>query len=395
MRSSIYLDHAATSPLRPEVRAAMDDLRSESPGNPSSIHRWVRRARSALEEARSRIASLLRARPEEIHFVRGGTESINLAILGWVDHARRKGGPRDPVLYRSALEHSAVRECMDAVEGMGAGRTRVLPAAPSGEPDLSLLEAPEENGSVSGPRPTLVSCQWVNPETGIVLPVEALAEVCEGLGVPIHVDGVQAAGRLPIELDRIPVSLLSLSGHKFGGPVGTGILFVRSGTELRPRLFGGGQEGGLRPGTEDVVGAVGFARGLELAVEARAAESERLSGLRTELERALCEALPGLRIFGKEAPRAPHILGIGIPGLPRDLLPSALDVEGIGTSAGSACRSGTTEVSPVLEALYGEEARKLAPLRISLGWSTTPQEIQAAARRIPPVVERARELLGG
>jgi cysteine desulfurase len=376
----VYLDHAAATPLRPEVREAMEPLRAGLVGNASSVHRWGRLARAALEGARERCALLLGVRPDELHFTRGGTEANNLAILGRAAWARVSGHPR-PGFARSAVEHSSVREPLESLAAQGC-RVDIL----SVRPDATLSLPPRE--ALTDGALTLVSVQWVNQETGMVLPVADVAERCREAGIPLHVDAAQAAGRVGMDLQRVPVSLLSLSGHKLGGPRSTGLLAVRRDTEIRPVLFGGGQEGGLRPGTEDVAGAVGFAVALEVSVQQLETEAARLTALRNRLEEGLVDKIPGIRVHGKDAPRAPHILSIGVPGLPRDVLPGALDLEGVGASAGSACRSGSTEVSPVLAALYGADAAGIAPLRLSLGWTTTDRDIEAATLRIVGVVER-------
>ena len=375
----IYLDHAAATPIRPEVSATMATL-SDRFGNPSSVHRWGREARAALEDARERTAASLRTGPRQVHFVRGGTESVNLAILGRVDWVRSQG-QGSPRLFRSPLEHPAVREAMETAALMGSV-VEVIPISQEGE-----LALPDEEELRAGGA-QLVSVQWVNQETGLVLPVPEVAELCGKAGVPLHVDAVQAAGKIPLELDRTPVALLSLSGHKLGGPRSTGVLVIAEGTEIHARLFGGGQEQDIRPGTEDVAGAVGFARALELSVLCLEEEATRLTALRRRLETGLRSRLPGLRIHGAEGARAPHILSLGVPGLPRDVLPGALDLAGIGVSAGSACRSGTVALSPILEALYGSDAEHVAPLRLSLGWSTTQWEVDETVRRIPPIIER-------
>jgi len=382
---AIYLDHAATTPLRPEVREAMAPFMDGVWGNPSSIHRWGREARAALEGARERVADLLRTSPREVYFTRGGTESINLAILGVAGRARLEGG--SPSCYlRSSLEHSAVREPMDELEKLG-DQIEVIGVDDTGKIDDEALDAALHR---TGPTLRLASIQWANQETGILLRVGAIADRCAAAGIPLHVDAVQAAGKLPIDLAATPISLLSLSGHKLGGPKGVGVLVVRKRVELHPLLFGGGQEGGLRPGTEDVAGAVGFARALELAVAEGTTEAERLAGLRSLLEEGLVAGIPGLQVHGAHAARAPHILAVGVPGIARDLLPSALDLAGVGASAGSACRSGSTEVSPVLLALYGKAAYTFAPLRLSLGWNTTRADVEEAIPRIVATVERIR-----
>ncbi len=378
----IYLDHAAATPLRPEVVTVMDEACRRFPGNPSSLHRWGREARSALEDARAKTAAAIGVEAGTVHFVRGGTESINLAILGRVDRVRALGAST-PVLVRSALEHPAVREAMEAAENTGCV-VQELPVSPEGDVDF-----PRSLSTVSQ-LPALVSVQWVNQETGMVLAIARVAERCLELGVPLHVDAVQAAGRIDVRVDRVPVAFLSISGHKLGGPRSTGVLVASEDAQIDPRIFGGGQEGGLRPGTVDVAGAVGFARALEISVERLDEESARLSRLRSKLEAGLLGALPGLRVHASEARRAPHILSIGVDDLARDLLPAALDLAGIGVSAGSACRSGSLGVSPVMRALYGDIAGRIAPVRLSLGWSSTEKDVDEAIRRIPPVIESMR-----
>jgi len=298
-----YLDHAATTPLREEVRDAMLPHLSGLSGNPSSIHAPGRHASAALREARERVASALGAQPEEIVFTRGGTESDNLAVLGRAAVARREGRP--PVVAHSAIEHSAVLEACRQVEDDGGIRLR-LPVTSDGSLDDGALDAAIAHA------PDVLSVMWVNNETGTILPVPAVARRASSEGVVLHSDAVQAIGKVPVDVDRVPVSLLTITGHKIGGPRGTGVLFVRRGTELRPVFHGGGQERGLRPGTEDLAGAVGMAEAVSLAVEEQAAEAERLGALRERLEARLRDALPGLRVYGADAPRAPHVLAVGL-----------------------------------------------------------------------------------
>lgn len=380
---AIYLDHAATTPLRPEVRSAMEPFLEKRFGNPSSTHRWGREASAALAEAREEAAEALGARAEEIHFLSGGTEADNLALLGrsW---PLGPGGQEPGGVVISTLEHSAIREPAELLE-MGGGRVDRVPVTPDGTVDLVLLD------DALDAAPELVSFAWVNNEVGVRLPVEEVANRARNRGVPVHSDAVQAIGRVPVEVDRALVDLLTVSGHKLGGPRGTGLLYVRKGVELAPRTVGGGQEGGLRSGTVNVAGAVGLARALSLAVEEREAEAERMAHLRDELEALLRDGIPELLVHGADAFRAPHILSVGLPGLPADVLLAALDAEGVAASAGSACMSGTPGPGPALQALYGLEVRDRAPLRFSLGRTTTAREIQEAAERTVRVVNRVAE----
>ncbi|TVP42319.1 MAG: cysteine desulfurase [Gemmatimonadales bacterium] len=377
----IYLDHAATTPLRPSVARVMAQVALETPGNPSSPHHEGRMARGALEAARRRLADVLGVPPGWVHFTHGGTESDNLAVEG-----RARAEPRGAIVI-SAVEHSAVRETAAHLAGTGH-RVIVLPVLPSGEIDPGALSE-----ALAAPvPPALVSVQAVNSETGLVLELGPVLERATARGVPVHVDAVQALGRIPLPEG---VALLSLSAHKVGGPRGMGVLVRDPSVALHPLHHGGSQESGLRPGTENVAGAVGSAEAIEAAEEERPHEAARLGALRQRLETALLGSVPGLRIHGSEGARAPHILGVGLPGIPGDLLPGALDLEGVAASAGSACRSGTTEPSPTLLALYGEGAAAVAPVRLSLGRGTTAEGIEEAIPRILGVFERVRAGFAG
>ncbi|MCG6956745.1 MAG: cysteine desulfurase [Gemmatimonadetes bacterium] len=379
--SLIYLDHAATTPLREEVGAAMAPYLEGVFGNPSSQHRWGREAAEALASARARCAEQLGADPSETYFTRGGTESDNLAILGFV--ARLRGDGLTPTLVISAVEHHAVLDAARHVTAREAGRLVILPVAPDG----SLDTAPLERALAEGP--TLTSLMWVNNETGMVMPVPEVAARTSAAGATLHSDAVQAAGKVPIRMDEVAVDLLTLAGHKIYGPKGTGLLYVRGGTHLSPLLHGGGQERSLRPGTEDVAGAVGFATALELAVTERTVEAPRLQALREALEGHLIGSVPGLRIHGEKAPRAPHITSVGIPDLDGQALRAALDLEGIATSGGSACSSGGSSTSHVIAALYGEDDSH-AVVRFSVGRSTTEEDIVRAATVTAATVARIR-----
>jgi cysteine desulfurase len=389
----IYLDHAATSPLRPEVERAMMEARARFPGNPASAHRWGREARARVEEARERVAELLGVDAGDVYFVRGGTESDNLAVQGRILAATEgaQAGRGPVVAARSAVEHDAVSGSAAAAARRAGGRVEVLGVAPNGcvDPEaLDRLLARRDREPLA-----VISVQVVNAETGLVLGVEEVILRCREAGVAVHVDAVQGVGRVPLPGEAGPgPHLLSLSSHKLGGPGSAGVLVRERGVELAPVLLGGGQEGGVRPGTLDVAAVVGTAEALALTMETREEEARRLGRLRSGLERRLLEAFPDLRVHGGEGRRAPHILNIGVPGLPRDLLPGAMDLEGVGVSAGSACRSGADRPSPGLSALYGREAEGVAPLRVSLGWSTTREEVEEAGGRILDVLARVRSL---
>lgn len=378
--SSIYLDHAATTPIRTEVREGMAAVLEEEFGNPSSAHRWGRRAAARLEEARDRVAEAIGADRSEIYFVRGGTESDNIAILGHAAAVHAGGGT--PFAAVSAIEHKAVLSAAAEI-GERGGRWSTIPVYHDGTLDMDVLDAALAEGA------SIVSVMTVNNEVGIHLPIEAVAEQAHARGAVFHTDAVQALGKVPVSVRNLPIDLLSLTGHKIYGAKGTGVLFVRRGVDIRPLIFGGGQERALRPGTEDVAGAVGMAIAVDLAVQEQESEADRLRGLRDLLQSRLEEGVPDLRVHGDAAIRAPHILNVGIPNVDPEALLAGLDLEGIGVSTGSACDSGAQTASHVLEALYGP-LEGVAALRFSPGHSTTEDDVIQAADATLSVLDLVR-----
>ncbi|MCI0436715.1 MAG: cysteine desulfurase [Gemmatimonadetes bacterium] len=374
----IYLDHAATTPVRPAVRDAMLPWLGERFGNPSSSHRWGREARAALEDARERVAAVLGATRSEIFFTACGTESDNLAILG-----RLRAAPQPRAVVCSAIEHKAVLMAVAQAAREGA-RTAYLGVDREGRVEI---EAVDESFAL---RPTVVSVMWGNNEVGSLQPVRAIAERCRSQGVIFHSDAVQAYGKTRIRVDEVPCDLVSLGAHKFGGPKGVGVLYVREGVQLEPLQFGGGQEGHLRPGTESVADAVGFATAAELAAAEQAQESPRLARLRDRIEQALRAAVPGIALNGAGADRLAHISNLSIPDVDQDALVVALDLAGIAVSVASACQSGAAQPSHVLTAM-GRTLEGAATLRVSVGRTTTDEEAARAAREIPDVIRRVRE----
>ena len=380
---AVYLDHAATTPIRNEVREAMEPYLSESFGNPSSLHRWGREASAALENARATVAETLSVNTQEIYFTRGGTESDNLAVLGCCKFMRTH--KKQLTLVVSAIEHSAVLDPARLVTEWQGVELATLPVSQDGVLDQELLKLALESG------PTVVSLLWVNNETGLVFPVAEISGLVNELGGTMHTDAVQAVGKIPVNVRETSIHLLTASGHKIYGPKGTGILFVRSGVDLVPLVHGGGQEQTLRSGTEDVAGAVGFACALQLAVEEQQQSCKRLTELRSVLERSLLELIPGLRINLQDANRASHISSIAIDDVDGEDLLAALDLEGIAASGGSACESGSTQTSHVITALYGEE-HSAATVRFSLGRETTEQDIEQTILKLTRIVTRLRKL---
>ena len=380
---AVYLDHAATTPIRNEVREAMEPYLSESIGNPSSLHRWGREASAALENARATVAEALSVSPQEIYFTRGGTESDNLAVLGCCKFMNTH--KKQLTLVVSAIEHSAILDPAKLVTEWQGVELVTLPVSQDGVLDQEPLKLALESG------PTVVSLLWVNNETGLVFPVAEISGLVNELGGTMHTDAVQAVGKIPVNVRETSIHLLPASGHKIYGPKGTGILFVRSGVDLVPLVHGGGQEQTLRAGTEDVAGAVGFACSLQLAVEEQQQSCKRLTELRSVLERSLLELIPGLRINLQDANRASHISSIAIDDVDGEDLLAALDLEGIAASGGSACESGSTQTSHVITALYGEE-HSAATVRFSLGRETTEHDIEQTILKLTSIVTRLRNL---
>lgn len=378
----IYLDHAATTPLRPEVAEAMSASLAEDFGNPSSGHAWGRRARGRLEAARASVAAALGAAPGQVFFTRGGTESDNLAVLGRMRHDLAAGAGAHVVT--SAVEHPAVMEAAERAVQEGARHTVI--GFPAGSFDLDALERILRND-----RPGLVSCMWVNNETGLVLPMAEIGALCRRYEVPLHSDAVQAVGKLPVEWAEAQVALLTVTGHKICGPKGTGALIARDFRGLRPLHAGGGQERGLRPGTEDVAGAAGLAEAVRLAVAEAAAESGRLRALRDSVEAGLLAGIPDARVNAGPLPRAPHILSLGIPGADSDTLLAALDAAGIAASGGSACASGSSSPSRTLAAFYPGDTS--AALRLSFGRLNRSRDAETVVRAVVEAVARTRALV--
>ncbi len=373
----IYLDHAATAPLDPEVLEAMLPCLRDGFGNPGSLHRVGRRARKAVAEAREQVAALIGAEAREIVFTSGGTESDNLAIAGTIAH-------QAGTVITVSTEHHAVlqaaRYCADS-----ALPPLVLSVDGQGLIDLSRLEEEIDAGVA------LVSVMHGNNETGVLQPVDAIAAQCRRVGVPFHSDGVQSAGHEAIDISTWPVDMLTLTAHKLGGPKGVGALFVREAThELISQLVGGGQEGQLRAGTENVAGIVGFGKACQIAREDLVDTNLRLTGLRDRLERGILERIVDVWVNGGDADRLPHISNMGFAGVEGEGILFGLDAEGICVSTGSACTSGLAESSHVLRAMGQSEGKALSAVRFSLGAGNTEADIDRVLNVLPRVVQELR-----
>jgi len=379
---AIYLDHAATSPLRPPVLEAMLPHLTANAGNASSLHASGRRARKAIDEARETIAGLIGAQPREIVFTAGGTEADNLAIKG----AAWAATPRGRHLITTAVEHKAIMNTTAILERANFGVT-YLPVDRSGRVD------PVDVAVALTERTTLVSVMAANNEVGTLQPIVAIGEIVRGHGAKLHVDAVQWAAHLPIDVNAWQADLVSLSAHKLGGPQGVGALYVRRGTQLLPQLQGGSQERQRRAGTENVAGIVGFAAAFELARAGAEAEADRLRELSSRLRAGLLE-LEGVSLTGHSEDRLPNNVSVVIDGVEGGDLVAALDLEGVEVSTGSACTSGSTEPSHVLLAMGIDPHLAHGSLRITTGPETTAADVEAALAAIRAVLPRLRSVPG-
>ncbi len=381
----VYLDNAATTAVRPEALEAMlPYLGRDAFGNPSSAHRFGRAARAGVEEAKRAIAEALGGvEPGQVIFTSGGTEADNLAVIGSALAARARGGPFRVAV--SAIEHKAVLAAAHAVTQLG-GEEIILPVDGAGTVTEEALGEALARGIA------VASVMWVNNEVGTVQPVARLAERCRAAGVPFHVDGVQAFGKLRVSLRDVPCTFLTLSGHKIGAPKGIGALIVRDRHAVEAIIHGGGQQFGIRPGTENVPGIVGLGKAAELAAREQAELAARVATLRDTLERRLLAMMPDVVVHGAGGVRAPHVSNVSIPGTDSEALLMHLDLAGIACSSGSACSTGAVEPSHVLSAMGVPRELGVAALRFSFGRENTAEDVDAVIVALPKIVEKVRQL---
>jgi cysteine desulfurase len=377
----IYLDYNATTPVDPAVLDAMLPYFAENFGNASSIHSPGQRARGAVDASRASVAGLLGAKPSEIVFTSGGTESDNLALFGVAAASQE---PRKHIIT-TAIEHHAVFNAAQALEKLGV-EVSFIPVGREGIAD------PEDIRHALRPETILISVMHANNELGTIQPIEDIGRIAAAADVLFHCDAVQAAGKLPLDVNRLGVDLLSISAHKIYGPKGVGALYVRSGTPLEPQFYGGHHERDRRPGTENVPGIVGLGKAADLARKNLQTDCARITTLRNRLEDALLAACGDARVNGNRAQRVSNTSNISFHAAGGEALVIALDLQGIACSTGAACSSGAVGPSHVLLAigLSPDEAR--SSLRFSLGRTTTAEEIDQAVATIPQAVERLRAL---
>ena len=379
----IYLDHNATTPVDPEVLDAMLPFFSADFGNASSIHTFGQRARSAVETAREQVATLLNARPQEIVFTSGGTESDNHAIFGVVNVAAGSDNPKHVIT--SAIEHEAVLNTCQALEKQGVAVT-YLPVNRDGLINLDDLR------TALRPETVLITIMHANNELGTVQPLAEIGRIAAEADVYFHTDAVQSVGKIPVDVKSLQVDLLSLSGHKLYAPKGVGTLFIKGGARVRQFLYGGHHQRGFRPGTENVAGIVGLGKAAELARTALDSDAQRISGLRDKLEHGMLSGIPDSHANAANAPRTPNTSNITFPGIEGEALIIALDLKGLACSTGAACSSGAVEPSHVLTAIGLPASEARASIRFSLGRHTTAADIDAALEIVPAAVAQLRQL---
>lgn len=379
--SRVYFDHNATTPLHPQVLAGMHQALAEAFGNASSIHQDGQRARQLVEQARRSVATLLAADPREVVFTSGGTESDNTAIFGVVaaSPAARKH------VVTTTIEHPAVLNACERLQQLGVEVTFV-PVGSIGVVD------PDDIRRALRPETVLVSVMHANNEIGTLQPVDAIGAICREAGVPLHVDGVQSCGKLPVHTTQLGADLLALSAHKLYGPKGVGVLWMRKGTPCAKLLYGGRHERDRRPGTENVPGIHGLGLAAEIATAALAQEPIRLATLRDRLEAELLRDIEGVRVNAAASPRLPNTSNVRIEGVEGEPMVIALDLRGFAVSSGAACSSGSVEPSHVLTAigLSREDARSC--IRLSLGASNTEEQVDALADAMEEAVRHLRKL---
>lgn len=376
-----YFDHNATTPVSPEVQSALIPALSDFYGNASSIHHYGQAAKQKLEQARRQVAEFLHADPGGIVFVSGGTEADNLAIFGVV---RAHPGPRRHIIT-TAIEHPAVLNACAQLEREGVAVTYLYPTSEG-------VIDPSHARRALRPETILVSVMHANNELGTVQPIEEIGKIAHEAGVLMHSDGVQAAGKIAVDVQALGVDLYSISGHKFYAPKGVGVAYIRKGVEISPVFYGGRHENRRRAGTENVPGAVALGAAAVWGSENLAAESERLAGLRDRLETGILARIPNVRVNGGNSPRTPNTTNISFDGIEGEALVIALDLRGFAVSSGSACSSGAVEPSHVLVAVGLSREQARSTLRFSLGRSNTAEQVDALIDATTASVAQLRKL---
>lgn len=377
----IYMDHAATTYVKPEVLDAMTPYFTEHFGNPSSIHSFARETKKAIDHAREQVANAIGATPSEIFFTSGATESDNWVLRGMAYQHKNKGNH----IITTAIEHHAILHTCQALEKQGFEVTYL-------EVDENGLVTPEQVKNAITDKTILVSVMFANNEIGTIEPIEQIGAVCKEKGVVFHTDAVQAFGAVPIDVNKMNIDLLSITGHKLYGPKGTGALYIRKGVILKNLIEGGAQERGKRPGTENIAGIVGLGKAAELANEHMEENAARLTALRDKLIDGILQQIPETRLNGHRTKRLPNNVNICFRYIEGESLLLLLDRAGIAASSGSACTSGSLDPSHVLLAIGLPHEIAHGSLRLTLGARTTEEDVLYTIETLKTIVERLRQM---
>jgi len=378
----IYLDHNATTPVEPEVVTAMLPYLGEIFGNASSVHSFGRDAKVALENSREQIAAFIHAEPSELYFTSGGTESDNIAVLGTAGQLKN----RKNHLIVGATEHHAVFEPAEHLHEKENWTLDKLPVNSEGFASADIL------AQLISDKTALVSVMHANNETGTIQDIETLAEIAKSKGVLFHTDAVQSVGKIAVDVKKLKVDMLSLTAHKIYGPKGIGALFVRQGVKISPLFYGGSHEKKRRPGTENVAGAVGFAKALEIAGKRMDSDHSQLTELSNYFIDKILGLIPDVTLNGSRTIRTPQTVNLSFVGIEGESILLSLDLEGIACSSGSACTSGATEPSHVLTAMGKPKIEAQGAIRFSMGRNTTKEQLNYVLEKLPPIIERLRAM---
>lgn len=385
MGKTVYFDNNATSQIAPEVRDVMLPFLGELYGNPSSMHAFGGQVAKFVDRSREEVAAFLNCSPEEVIFTSCATESDNSAIRGTADWFGK-----DLKVITTAVEHPAVLQPVRRLKALGF-ETVELPVNGIGQIDLDQLSS-EIDSAKAANRPVLVSTMWANNETGTVFPIEKIAEICKARGAIFHTDAVQVAGKIPVDVGRVPVDMLAMSGHKFHAPKGIGIFYVRKGTKVKPFMLGGHQESGRRAGTENVPYIIGLAKACELARLGMADEAKKLTALRDRLETGILATCPNVRVNGDKAHRLPNTLNVSFEYIEGEAIAYRLSDIGICISTGSACASGSLDPSHVIRAMGVPFTAIHGSVRFSLSRYSTDAEVDYVLEKLPPIIKGLRDL---
>jgi len=377
----VYFDHSATTPVDPEVVEAMLPFLKEKFGNPSSIHSFGRQAKVALEEAREVVANFCNVRAADIYFTSGGTESDNMAIKGTAYELADKGKH----IITSQTEHHAVLHTCEFLEKQGFEVTYVAP-------DKYGMIHPEAVEQAIRDDTILISIMHANNEVGTINPIEKIGEIARNRGVLFHSDAVQSFGKIPIDLAKLPVDLMSMSGHKIYGPKGVGVLYIRKGVRLAQLFHGGGHERNRRPGTENIPGIIGMAKAVELCKSRMKQETKYVGNLRDSFYKKISDVIPRIFLNGHPKKRLPGHLNLSFQGIEGEALLLSLDLKGVAASSGSACTSGSIDPSHVLSAMGIKPELAQSSIRFTLGKDNTMEDVDYAVSILPEIVERLRKM---